>query len=141
MLFLNDFIMMYNVIISTTVFVCVCVCVFIPPPSSLGTPQLGGESRPSGWTHQPPAVCHLSCAQTHISSSLATSIHKRLCVCLCACVCVCVCVCVSICSDGYVIKSKSRSCSVKHEPSRQTQTQWPQCFGLSGSWAGFNPLV
>lgn len=90
-----------------------CVCVCIPPQSSSGTRQLVGESRPSGWTRQPPAVCHLSYAQTQISSSLATSIHKWF---------MCVCVCVV---DGHVNKSKSRSWSLKREPSRHsTMLQW-----------------
>lgn len=88
--------------------ICMWMYVCIPPQSSSGTLRLVGESLPSGWTHQPPAVCHLSYAQTHISSSLATSICKRF-----ACMWVCL-------VDGHVNKSKNHSCSLKHKPSRHS---------------------
>lgn len=90
-------------------FVCVCLSFFflhIPPQSSSGTLQHADESLPSGWIHQPPAVCHLSYAQTQISSQLAASTCKWF---------------ESVLADGLVNKSENHSCSLKHKACRPSE--------------------
>lgn len=83
-----------------------CMFVCIPPRSSSGTRQLVGESLPSGWTHQPPAVCHLS--DTHLAIIKNSIMYTCVCVWL---------------YDGHQILV-IHWCSLIRKPSRHSETVW-----------------